>query len=101
MSSSAHNSKKNGVISVEPRRRRLRHHQRHGGTRNNGRRNTNNGKNNNGKNDKIGMDGRNGTNEYRFPESPNHFATFLCQSVDFFVGHFAYSFSECRASDGV
>ena len=81
----AHNSEKNasnGVISVEHRRRRQCHRQRHGRTLNNGK-NPNNGNNDiNGKNDKFGMDDRDGTNEYRFPESPNHLANFFAsQSV--------------------
>ena len=42
----------------------------------------------NGSNDKIGMDGRNGTNEYRFPELLKSLCK--CQPVDFFVGHSAY-----------
>ena len=41
---------------------------------------------NNGKNDKIGMDGRNGTNVYRFLEPPSHYASFFAsQSMAFLL----------------
>ena len=52
------------------------------GIRNTGK-NPNNGRNEiNGKSDKIGMHGKNETNENRFPESPNHFANFFAsQSI--------------------
>ena len=45
--------------------------------------NPNNGKNDiNGKNDKVGTDGRNWTNEFRFPWPPSHFANFFAsQSI--------------------
>ena len=46
--------------------------------------NPNNGKNDiNGKNENIGTDGRNGTNEYRFPEPPSHFANFFASQFFF------------------
>ena len=67
---------------MEPRRRR-RHRQRRGGIRNNGKNGIN------GKNDKIGMGGRNGTNEHSFFAVPKLLCTnvFASQS-DFFVGTF-------------
>ena len=47
-------------------------------------RHPNNG-NTTGKNDKIGTDGRNGTNEWRLPERPSHFAHFFSsKSIVFF-----------------
>ena len=48
--------------------------------------NPKNGKNDmNGKNEKIGTGGRNGTNEYRFPLLPSHFANFFAsQPIVFF-----------------
>ena len=95
-SSYALNSEKNaciGVISVEHRRHRHRHRQRHGGIRNK-EKNPNNGENDiNGKKDKTGMDGRNGTNEYK------SLCKFLFQSVDFVLYIFRTDFSECRAHD--
>ena len=60
--------------------------------------NDNNGKNDiNGKNENIGTDGRNGTNEYRFPEPPSHFANFFASQFFFFLQISRTDISECRA----
>ena len=41
-------------------------------------------------NGKIGTDGRNETNEYRFPEPPSHFANFFASQAIVFLDDCAY-----------
>ena len=84
MSGYALNSEKNdgnGVKSVEHRRRRHRHRQPHGGIPPKWHERYQ------WQERQDGMDGTNGTNEYRFLESPNHFANFFV-SHPFFVWTF-------------
>ena len=62
-------------------RRRHLHPRQLGGNPNNG---------NNDTNGKIGTDGRNETNEYRFPEPPSHFANFFASQAIVFLVDCAY-----------
>ena len=50
--------------------------------------------------DKIGMDGRNGTNECRFLASPNHIANFFARQSFFLLDISRTNIGEGRARDG-